>query len=79
MKFDIDFRKRFFDKIQLIKIRQELGAFTRRPVYMYENISLISSQIKKDVHKIKAHILHSIIISEKPALYEIMWEKNVYR
>ena len=56
------------------------GHFTRRPVYIFDQISLTSSWKwemfqTKVVEKIKTNVLCSVSFFENHAVYEIKWKK----
>jgi len=58
------------------------GYFTRRPIYIYDNISLKSSQNAKCFtqnfgHGQNTHFVFSNFFPENRAVYEIMWKNMV--
>jgi len=85
MKFYIwIFFENLSKKIEIsLKSEKKNGYFTWTPIYIFDHISLSSSQNEKCfivVEKIKTHILCSITLFkiENHVIYEIMW-KNVVK
>ena len=57
------------------------GYFTWGPLYVYDKISLNSSQIEKcfrNIEKIKTRVLYSLFLFlENRVVYDIMWKNTV--
>ena len=83
VKFDSFFFRKFVEKIQpSLKSDKNNGYFTRRPMYIYNNISLNYSYIEKCFSKCcrenkKKHFVFNYIFSRKSCVYEIMWKNAV--